>query len=239
MMDEGLAHEDNKFVVYYGERTNAWVKFTAIGPVGHASKLIPNTAFDRLNRAITRLTEIRDSNVAKLLNDSSLRLGDVTTVNITVVSGGTTNDGGKTFAPNVIPANVFLISDIRITLQDVDSILGELKSLAEKHDLKMEILTDCKITPHSDTENSIMKTIKESLGQWVTAVEPAVFPAATDSRYVRRAGVNAYGFSPLRNMPSLLHDHNECLSRKGFIEGVDVYEHLIFALANLPPGGKL
>ena len=239
MLDEGLAHEDNKFVVYYGERATAWVKLSAVGPVGHGSKLIPNTAFDRINKAAARLTAMRDANVQRLIDDPRLKLGDVTTINITAINGGTTNDGGKTFAPDVIPANAFLLADIRIALQDTEAVWSELNALVRDFDLKLDMLTDGKGAPHSDTQNAIMRALCDSIGQWGAAVEPAVFPAATDSRYVRRAGVNAYGFSPLRLMPSLLHDHNEALSRAGYIEGVDVYEHLIPALANLPAGGKL
>ena len=42
--------------------------------------------------------------------------------------------------------------------------------------------------------------------------EPEIFPASTDSRYFRKAGLPAFGFSPVSNTPSLLHDHNEVLS---------------------------
>lgn len=39
--------------------------------------------------------------------------------------------------------------------------------------------------------------------------KPEIFPAATDSRYVRQEGIVAFGFSPMANTPILLHDHNE------------------------------
>eukprot|EP00850_Spirogloea_muscicola_P014960 SM000111S18783 [mRNA] locus=s111:91567:99835:- [translate_table: standard] len=41
--------------------------------------------------------------------------------------------------------------------------------------------------------------------------EPEIFPAATDSRYLRYLGTPAVGFSPMRRTPVLLHDHNEVL----------------------------
>ena len=55
-----------------------------------------------------------------------------------------------------------------------------------------------------------------------------VFPAATDSRWVRLIlGVPCFGFSPMRRTPILLHDHDEFLPLDVFLEGVRVYEALI------------
>lgn len=41
------------------------------------------------------------------------------------------------------------------------------------------------------------------------------------------------GFSPMRNTPILLHDHNEYLSADVFLEGIVVFRALIADLANL------
>lgn len=63
-------------------------------------------------------------------------------------------------------------------------------------------------------------------------VEPEIFPASTDSRFLRELGIPALGFSPMRNTPILLHDHNEYIDERVFLEGIGVYEHLITALAS-------
>jgi aminoacylase len=65
---------------------------------------------------------------------------------------------------------------------------------------------------------------------------PSVFPAASDGRWIRMAlGTPCLGFSPMRGMPVLLHDHDEYVTLEGVEEGVLVYERLIPALANTPP----
>jgi len=64
------------------------------------------------------------------------------------------------------------------------------------------------------------------------AVKCEIFPAATDSRFLRRIGVPALGFSPMNRTPILLHDHNEYLDEDVFLRGIDVYEKIIPALAN-------
>ena len=64
-------------------------------------------------------------------------------------------------------------------------------------------------------------------------VSQQVFPASTDSRFLREAGINAYGFSPMPNTPVLLHDHNEFLNRSVFLQGIDVYERLLHDLVHV------
>jgi aminoacylase len=62
--------------------------------------------------------------------------------------------------------------------------------------------------------------------------EVKVFPGGTDSRFYRSAGFPAYGISPFRNTPTLLHDHNEFLNDKVFLEGIEIYAKLIKNIAN-------
>lgn len=60
--------------------------------------------------------------------------------------------------------------------------------------------------------------------------EKAIFPGATDSRFLRALGIPAYGISPFRNLPTLLHDHDEYIGVEQYLEGIAVYEHLIAEL---------
>uniref|UniRef100_A0A6I8PNG7 N-acyl-aliphatic-L-amino acid amidohydrolase n=1 Tax=Ornithorhynchus anatinus TaxID=9258 RepID=A0A6I8PNG7_ORNAN len=65
-------------------------------------------------------------------------------------------------------------------------------------------------------------------------LKPEIFPAATDSRYLRAKGVPALGFSPMNQTPILLHDHNEFLNEAVFLRGIDIYTRLLPALASVP-----
>jgi len=84
----------------------------------------------------------------------------------------------------------------------------------------------------SNTENKYWSCLKASVEKF-RPLELEIFPAGTDSRFFRKEGVLAYGFSPIANTPILLHDHNEFLNEKVFLEGISVYEKLIYDLANL------
>lgn len=54
-------------------------------------------------------------------------------------------------------------------------------------------------------------------------VKPEIFPAATDSRFLRQLGIKAFGFSPIRRSAIMLHENNEYLEEDAFIEGCNVY----------------
>lgn len=39
--------------------------------------------------------------------------------------------------------------------------------------------------------------------------KPEILASTTDARFMRRLGIPTFGFSPMKNTPILLHDHNE------------------------------
>merc|ERR1712151_733319 len=73
--------------------------------------------------------------------------------------------------------------------------------------------------------------VEDACASMGTKVEREIFPAGTDSRFLREIGVPSIGFSPMAETPILLHEHNEALSVATFLRGIAVYERIIFALA--------
>ncbi|RAW24510.1 hypothetical protein PC110_g19062 [Phytophthora cactorum] len=75
------------------------------------------------------------------------KLGDVTSINITALQSGVSQDGGKTHALNVIPTNAIAGFDIRISPEmdisamgkKLDAWFGSLKSCTLPSQLKMTI----------------------------------------------------------------------------------------------------
>lgn len=49
-------------------------------------------------------------------------------------------------------------------------------------------------------------------------------------------GIPCFGFSPMRRLPILLHDHDEYISVAAFEEGIAIYEKMIPVLADTPGG---
>ena len=66
-------------------------------------------------------------------------------------------------------------------------------------------------------------------------LEPEIFSAFTDSRFFRTLGIPCLGFSPMNHTPILLHDHNEFLNERVFLDGIDIYKEVIAAAASVEP----
>uniref|UniRef100_A0A8C3UMA6 N-acyl-aliphatic-L-amino acid amidohydrolase n=1 Tax=Catharus ustulatus TaxID=91951 RepID=A0A8C3UMA6_CATUS len=229
---QGLASPSDTFSVFYGERSPWWIKVKCMGSPGHGSRFISNTAAEKMHKVITSFLAFRESEKQRLKSDSSLTLGDVTSLNMTML------EGGVSF--NVVPSEMAAGFDIRIP-PTVD-----LKAFEE------QVATWCRGAGDGVTYEFHQKcmdqhiTSTEESDPWWKAfsgvcrdmklqLKLEIFPAATDSRYIRAAGHPAIGFSPMNRTPVLLHDHNEFLNEQVFLRGIEIYARLLTALASVPP----
>ena len=106
-LDEGLASPDDTIPVYYGERNVFWVKFIVPGNPGHGSRFIEGTAGEKVQKLINKVLGYRETMKKHFEANPKLTLGDVTTVNLTMMSGGV--------QMNVVPQEFSLGFDMRIT----------------------------------------------------------------------------------------------------------------------------
>uniref|UniRef100_A0A665THG6 N-acyl-aliphatic-L-amino acid amidohydrolase n=1 Tax=Echeneis naucrates TaxID=173247 RepID=A0A665THG6_ECHNA len=227
-LDEGLANPGEAFTVFYGERNPWWITVHCPGSPGHGSRFVENTAAEKMRQVINSFLNFREKEKTRLNTSECFTLGDVTTVNMTMVKGGV--------AYNVIPAEMDVSFDLRIpptvNLQEFEAQIkqwckeaGEdiTYKFAQKH-----MNQDVTSTEESDPWWSAFS------GACKAMLEKEIFPAATDSRFIRAVGIPAIGFSPMNRTPILLHDHNEYLNEQIFLKGISVYERLIPALASVP-----
>jgi len=237
-LDEGLASPDDSFTVFYGERVPWWVKIKATGPTGHGSRFVENTAMEKLLRVVDKLLTFRKQQFNELqrgMAQCGMKLGDVTTINLTMLKGGVTTDG-EVYSLNVIPSEAEAGFDIRIPpsvdLQEFSKQLAVWTSEEGVSCLFYQQAMTNPQTPITD-DNKWWGIFKHSLEQMGCKLDPQIFPAATDSRYLRDKGIPAFGFSPMNHTPILLHDHNEFLNEKIYLKGIDIFCGLISALANV------
>lgn len=113
VMDEGHGCNSNAFHVFYGERTSWRLRLNFTGTTGHGSLLLEKTAAEKFVNVIKKFMDYRQKELEKLKNNANLTIGDVTTVNLTMINGGIQN--------NVIPPTISCVFDIRIAI-DVDLI---------------------------------------------------------------------------------------------------------------------
>eukprot|EP01097_Dermamoeba_algensis_P003392 TRINITY_DN2373_c0_g1_i1.p1 TRINITY_DN2373_c0_g1~~TRINITY_DN2373_c0_g1_i1.p1 ORF type:complete len:414 (+),score=103.24 TRINITY_DN2373_c0_g1_i1:86-1327(+) len=245
-LDEGLANPTDYMTVFYGERAVWWCKVKAVGPTGHGSRFIEGNAMGKLMKSVGHFLDFRAEQEAKYLGhgpgcDHAVvkkeKLGDVVTINLTMLKGGVTTDGGKTFALNVIPSEAEAGFDIRIPPSvPLDEFEAKMKDWTKEDGLSYEFVfktPEHAVTSINPAENNWWKVFSENLTSQGVKYETEVFPAATDGRYLRSAGIPVFGFSPINNTPILLHDHNEKLNRSVFLKGISIYVSLIADLANV------
>jgi aminoacylase len=257
-LDEGLANPGEKYTVFYGERNPWWIMVRSTGPTGHGSRFIKNTAPMKLLRVGARALAYRADQEALLGLDSlgchghkhgiSKKLGDVTTVNLTMLKTGVTLDGGKTWCLNVIPTEAEAGFDVRLSPdlkpKDFEALLNQW--CEEEEGVSWNFApwsVPCKqhFVTATDDSNPWWAAFRDALGALGHTAEPEVFPAATDSRFLRQKGIRALGFSPMKGCPILLHEHDEYIPVDVFMYGIGVYEGLISSLAStsaLPEEGE-
>lgn len=230
-LDEGLASPTDAFTVFYSERSPWWVRITSTGNPGHGSRFIEDTAAEKLHKVVSSILAFREKEWQRLKSNPHLSEGAVTSVNLTKIEGGV--------AYNVVPATMSASFDFRVA-PDVDLKAFEEQLHSWCQEAGKGVTMDC----IQKWENPQITSTDDSNPWWAAfsrvckdmnlTVEPKIFPAATDSRYLRAVGVPALGFSPMNQTPVLLHDHNERLHEDVFLRGIDIYARLLPALASVP-----
>ncbi|KAK8734998.1 hypothetical protein OTU49_005777 [Cherax quadricarinatus] len=236
-LDEGYANPTENFTLFYGERTILWTKVKCPGNPGHGSQFLTNTAGEKLQKVINSFLSYRDEQKLLLRDNEELRLGDVTTVNLTMLKGGV--------QVNVVPAELSIYFDIRLApTEDVRKFEEKIKMWCKSagDDVEYEFplledstqtLTQSLLTCVEDGKNPWWDAFSQACKDEGVKLEKQVFPAGTDCRYIRELNIPALGFSPMNRTPILLHDHNEFLNEKVFLRGIEIYQTIIPALANL------
>lgn len=123
-LDEGIATPDEVFSVFYAERSVWRVDFVCHGTTGHGSLLLENTAGEKLRHILDRMMNFRAEQQKILKNNPEFSIGDVTTVNLTIINGGVQS--------NVVPPSLTALFDVRIAV-DVDHDAFEEMVISESH----------------------------------------------------------------------------------------------------------
>ncbi|XP_017082672.1 aminoacylase-1A isoform X2 [Drosophila eugracilis] len=222
-LDEGIARRNINHIPSY---VDLRLKFN--GKSGHGSLLHKNTAGEKFQYVLEKMMKFRETQVKLLANDSSLSPGDVTTLNLTQLKGGTQS--------NVVPPLLEAIFDIRIAVtQDADALEKRISDWCNEAGGGIELDTVLKcpaVETKIDATNPYWLGFKRGLDELGLKTQTRVFPGATDSYYVRRVGIPALGFSPINNTPTLLHNHDEYLRADTYLNGIQVYKKLIPTLAD-------
>ncbi|XP_026754819.1 aminoacylase-1-like [Galleria mellonella] len=229
-LDEGMANPTEEFIIFNGERSIWQLHVNCTGPPGHGSLLIPNTAGEKLRYIIDKFMDFREEQNKILHGDSKLTIGDVTTVNLTQVYGGVQS--------NVIPEKLTAVFDIRLAVtvnhvQFENRVKRWCEEAGDGVTFEFEQKNPFVECTKTDASNPYWVAFKKATDEMGLKLDIRIFPGGTDSRYIRRVGIPAIGFSPMNNTPVLLHDHDEFLRADIYLKGIDIYVKLLAAVANV------
>ena len=245
-LDEGIANPSEENIIFYGERAPLWIIVTARGPTGHGSRFIPGTAVQKLINVAGKAIAFREAREKELgypeqagcKHCEAKKLGDVVTLNLTMLDAGVSADGGKTYSLNVIPTQAKAGFDIRVPPSvPIVEITAMLDEWCAEEGMSWEFaewagkgIEKHAVSSIEDGEDRWWGALKRASAKADIQLRPEIFPAGTDSRFLREIGIPAYGFSPLAKSRILLHEHNEYIDRSVFLRGIRTYEVIIQSL---------
>ncbi|KAK4875016.1 hypothetical protein RN001_011438 [Aquatica leii] len=229
-LDEGIASTDDIYKVFYGERSVWHFVIHCPGQPGHGSLLLDNTPGEKIRYLIDKFSDFRAQEKHKLDTNPNLTIGDVTTVNLTMLKGGVQS--------NVIPDELVMVIDCRIPVTvDIkaweETVNQWCKDAGEGVWIEYEQKQPQVPVTQLNDSNRYWVSFKKAFDDLGLKMNTEIFPAGTDCRYVRGVGIPALGFSPMCNTPVLLHDHNEYLNVNTFLRGIEIYTKLLTAVANV------
>ncbi|KPJ21028.1 Aminoacylase-1 [Papilio machaon] len=143
--------------------------------------------------------DLRQVSKTRLESDPSLTIGDVTSINLTMISGG--------IQDNIVPEKMTAHFDIRLATSE-------------------------NLEAFENTANKAMVCGSRCPSSGIKIVV-RTFPGGTDSRFIRATGTPALGLTPAHLTPSSLHEHDENLPVVQFLRGIEIYEEILPAVANI------
>ena len=150
-----------------------------------------------------------------------------TTIAFTMMSGSD--------ACNVMPQEASVSANMRfIPHQGMEESLNIIRRIAEKHDLRMEVLSANDFTEPVDIHGEAFRTVQRVIGETFPgcAGSPYVMTGATDSRFFQEICDNVVRFAPVIYGPEQMkgmHGLNENIEISCLPGAVDFYRNLIRA----------
>ena len=211
---EQLMGVANRALAYRDEQRDLLHGTTTVSSGGGSLQSSMSSAADHSNCshavAAKRMRKMQRSRM-----EGRMTLGDVTSLNITTLEAGVRV--GDTYAYNCVPPIARCTFDIRISPHVdpreignmIDDWCRECSAASsgggdDGYDVKWkgvgmgDVSYDHALTTVDHT-NPWYRVFVDALSGIGHEVVPQVFPAATDSRFLRQLGIKAFGFSPMRN----------------------------------------
>ena len=219
-----------------GEKQPVWVRLRAKGTAGHGSQPIPDNANDILLRAIARAMDLPPDPKPNAIVEGMRRdFGGFApgkfsnaiqknTMNLTSLRSGV----GDPPKPNVIPSAAEATIDCRLLPGvNFEEFVSDIRARINDPSVTVEMISNPVDAGSSEPNTPVFAALRAAVLKYYPAtVTPILVPYSTDSAFLRRHGVKAYGFLPmLLDAPTLatFHSDEERVQVSEFLRGIRVY----------------
>ncbi len=226
------------FGVAVGEKQINWLRLRAKGTAGHGSQPIPDNANLILLEAIRKamalpeqprpnpvIDEMKRAAGGELAPNKFTSAIQRNTISLTTLSSGV----GSPVKVNVIPSNAEATLDCRL-LPGVnsDEFISEMKARINDPRVTVEVVARSADAGASPSGTPLFAAIRKAvLAHHPDAVVTPMFvPFGTDSVYLRKRGVVAYGLTPMildAAIAATMHSDQERIPLEEFKTGVRIY----------------
>ncbi|MBI3279514.1 MAG: M20/M25/M40 family metallo-hydrolase [Acidobacteria bacterium] len=224
-----------------GEKQVVWVRLRARGTAAHGSQPIPDNANNILLRAVERASELRQPERQNPVVTAMLKtLGTLApnkftaalqknTATLTTLRSGV----GDPPKANVIPSTAEATIDFRLLPGvNAEEFLSEMRARINEPRVTLERLSDPADPGASDYNTPLFAALREALRKQHpgAAVTPMLIPYGTDSVYLRRRGLVAYGLNPMALDSAVLatmHSDEERAPVEQFFKGIRVFYDML------------
>jgi acetylornithine deacetylase/succinyl-diaminopimelate desuccinylase-like protein len=263
LVNEGggnLADENGKALaigVGPSEKTPVWLRLTATGTAGHASIPRPDSAVNRLLRALNRLLDYtppiqltpevaqffkssaplrpapyheKFANLREALKDPDFLKQLEADPAVNTISITMLEGSNKV---NIIPPAAQADIDTRVVPgEKLDRWIKELQGVIQDDKIRLEpiLAFDANASP---IDTALVRTIAQVAKRHYpeAILTYPVLAGFTDCHYFRELGIHSYGFSPFvaapRELGGGVHGNDERINKKAFIEGVRFFYEVI------------
>jgi acetylornithine deacetylase/succinyl-diaminopimelate desuccinylase-like protein len=226
------------FGIAVGEKQMLWLKVRAKGTAGHGSQPIPDNANMILLAAIHKALEFAPSKqpnpvVEEMARAAGGRFAENkyinairgNTISLTTLTAGV----GSPPKANVIPSTSEATLDCRLLPGvNADEFISEIKARINDPRVTVERLIDPVDAGVSSTETALFAAMRRAIlaAHPDAVVTPMLVPFGTDSVYLRKLGIPAYGLTPMvldTATAATMHSDQERIPVAEFLKGLHIF----------------
>jgi acetylornithine deacetylase/succinyl-diaminopimelate desuccinylase-like protein len=238
---EALAKNKLSFGIAVGEKQLMWLRMKAKGTAGHGSQPIPDNANMILLEAIRKALELPPTDKQNAVLAEMLRstggladnkfMGAIqrNTISLTTMTSGV----GNPVKANVIPSLAEATIDCRLLPGvNAEEFLSDMKARIQDRRVAIELINQSTDAGASATDTPAFAAMKAALLKQHpgAVVTPMLIPYGTDSVFLRKRGIPAYGFIPMvidQATLATMHSDAERIPVEEFLRGLRIYFDVI------------